>query len=337
MSLQVEDVSVGNESKDAAATKAIASIEKDWGKGSIFSMKDRVGAPVPHIRTGIYSVDHYVLGIGGVPKGRIVEIFGPEASGKTTLAYRIVAEAQRSGGKAAYIDLEHAVDATWCAKNGVNVDDLLISQPDFGEMALEIADTLVRSRAFSVVVVDSVAALVPKAELEGDFGESHMGLAARLMGQAMRKLTAAVSQSGTLLLFINQIRQSMAGGYGPSETTPGGRALRFYASQRIDIRRIGQVKHGDEIIGNRTKIKAVKNRMAPPFREVEVDLLYDLGFDPVGDLIEVGQESGVVKKAGAWYHILGQKFQGKEAAREYFSAPERTDELYKAVVSGGVQ
>lgn len=298
-------------------------------------MGSKVGVVMPHIPTGIYALDHHALGIGGVPKGRIIEIFGPESSGKTTMALTIIAESQKRGGRCAVIDAEHALDPNWATKQGVDVDALDISQPDYGEQALEICDELVRSGAYDVIVVDSVAALVPKAELDGEMGDSNMGLHARLMSQAMRKLTASVHRTGTVLIFINQIREKIGVMFGSPETTTGGRALKFYASVRMDVRRIGQVKDGDQIIGNKTKVKIVKNKVSAPFREVEFDLLYNLGLDKSGNLLDVAAERGVVEKSGAWYSYKGERLgQGRLAARNLIAGDATLeDKILKEVVA----
>lgn len=296
----------------AAYDAAINQIEKDHGKGSIFKLGDKPPSKVAVIPTGIYTLDYHALGVGGLPRGRIIEIFGPESSGKTTLALQAVAQAQKAGGRAAFVDVEHALDPTWAVTNGVNVADLLISQPDWGEQALQITETLIASGAFSVIVVDSVAALVPKSELDGDIGDSNVGVQARLMSQAMRKFTGIVSKTNTIVIFINQIREKIGVMFGSPETTTGGRALRFYSSVRLDVRRVGQVKEGDTIIGNRTKIKIVKNKVAPPFKEVEVDLLYATGFDGVGSLFDAAVGCGVITKAGSWFSYGDEKLgQGR--------------------------
>ncbi len=296
----------------------ILQLEKSYGKGSI--MRLGAGESPPDtgvISTGALGVD-IALGIGGVPRGRVVEIFGPESSGKTTLALHIVAEAQKQGGIAAFIDAEHALDVTYARALGVRTDDLLISQPDTGEQALEIAEVLVRSGAIDVVVVDSVAALVPRAEIEGEMGDAHVGLQARLMSQALRKLTAAIARSNTTVVFINQIREKIGVMFGSPETTPGGRALKFYASVRIDIRRIAQIKKGQDVVGNRTKVKIVKNKMAPPFRECELDILYGEGLSYEGDLIDQGAAMEIVEKSGMWYSFEGERIgQGRDATRQF--------------------
>jgi len=304
--------------KNKALDAAVGQIERAFGKGSIM----RLGAgqkpvEIESIPTGSLSLD-IALGIGGLPKGRIVEIFGPESSGKTTLALHVVAEAQKKGGACAFVDAEHALDPSYAKKLGVNLEDLLISQPDAGEQALEIADTLVRSGAIDVLVVDSVAALVPKAELEGEMGDSHMGLQARLMSQALRKLTASISRSQTLVIFINQIRMKIGVMFGNPETTTGGNALKFYASVRLDIRRIGQIKERDEVVGNQTKVKVVKNKVAPPFKVVIFDIMYGEGISKVGELVDMGVTAGIIEKSGAWFSFDDQRIgQGRENAKQF--------------------
>jgi len=305
--------------KEKALELALAAVEKQFGKGSILRLgkEENIGGEVNVIPTGSVSLD-IALGCGGVPRGRIVEIFGPESSGKTTLCLHVVAEAQKRGGLAAYIDAEHALDVGYARKLGVRTDDLLISQPDTGEQALEICDMLVRSGAMDVIIIDSVAALVPKAEIEGEMGDSHVGLHARLMSQALRKLTATISKSNTTVIFINQIRMKIGVMYGSPETTTGGNALKFYASQRLDIRRVGAIKNGEETIGNRTRVKVVKNKLAPPFKEVEFDILYGQGISHEGDLLDLATEQGIVDKSGAWYAFNGERIgQGRENAREF--------------------
>jgi recombination protein RecA len=299
-----------------AIEAALSNIEKKFGKGSIMRLGEREVSDVPAISTTSLSLDSAV-GVGGVPRGRIVEIYGPESSGKTTLALHIVAEAQKAGGVAAYIDAEHAMDADYAGKLGVDIDQLLISQPDSGEQALEIAEALVRSNGVDVIVIDSVAALVPRAELDGEMGDSLPGLQARLMSQALRKLTAIVSQSNTCFIFINQIREKIGVMFGNPETTTGGRALKFYASLRLDIRRIGAIKDGDRVVGNRTKVKVAKNKVAPPFRECEFDIMYGEGISREGDLLDLAVVQRVVEKSGAWFSYKGDRLgQGRENAKQ---------------------
>ncbi|CAI3950185.1 RecA/RadA recombinase (RecA) (PDB:1B22) [Commensalibacter communis] len=303
--------------KNKALDGALAQIERAFGKGSIMKMGEKPSIQVETISTGSIGLD-IGLGIGGVPRGRVVEIYGPESSGKTTMALHIIAEAQKMGGTCAFIDAEHALDPVYARKLGVDIDNLLISQPDAGEQALEIVDTLVRSGAVDVLVVDSVAALVPRAELEGDMGDSHVGLHARLMSQALRKLTGSVSRSNTCLVFLNQIRQKIGVMFGSPETTTGGNALKFYASVRMDIRRIGQVKDKEEISGNQTRVKVVKNKMAPPFRQVEFDIMYGEGISKTGELIDLGVKAGIVEKAGSWFSCDGQRIgQGRENVKQF--------------------
>jgi recombination protein RecA len=300
-----------------AIEAALAQIDKQFGKGSIMRLGSREKVDVPAIPTGALSLDA-ALGVGGLPRGRVAEIFGPESSGKTTLALHVISEAQRRGGMAAFIDAEHALDANYAAKLGVNTDDLLVSQPDSGEQALEIAEVLIRSGAVDVLVIDSVAALVPRAELEGEMGDAQMGLQARLMSQALRKLTSIVAKSKTCLVFINQLREKIGVMFGNPETTTGGRALKFYASIRLDIRRIASLKEGEAIIGSRAKVKVVKNKVAPPFREAEFDILYGEGISKEGDLIDLGVEHTVIEKSGAWYAYKGERLgQGRENARQF--------------------
>jgi recombination protein RecA len=297
---------------------AVSQIEKQFGKGSIMRLGQR-GAIVPMetISTGAISID-YALGIGGLPRGRVVEIFGPESSGKTTLALQVIAEAQKTGGMAAFVDAEHALDAQYAQKLGVDLENLLVSQPDHGEQALEIVEVLVRSNSVDVVVVDSVAALVPKAEIEGEMGEAQMGLQARLMSQALRKLTGVVSKSKTTLIFINQLREKIGVMFGNPETTTGGRALKFYASVRIDIRRIASIKDGDQVIGGRTRVKVVKNKVAPPFREAEFDIMYGEGISREGDLLDLAVEKRIIEKSGAWFAFSGERLgQGRENAKQF--------------------
>jgi recombination protein RecA len=298
-----------------AVEAALANIEKKFGKGSIMRLGEKEVADVLAISTTSLSLDA-AIGVGGIPRGRVIEIFGPEASGKTTLALHIVAEAQKAGGIAAYIDAEHAMDAEYAGKLGVNIDELLISQPDSGEQALEIAEALVRSNGVDVIVIDSVAALVPRAELDGEMGDSLPGLQARLMSQALRKLTAVVGQTNTSLIFINQIREKIGVMFGSPETTTGGRALKFYSSVRIDIRRIGSIKDGDRVVGNRTKVKIVKNKVAPPFRECEFDIMYGEGISREGDVLDLAVANRVVEKSGAWFSYAGERLgQGRENSK----------------------
>jgi recombination protein RecA len=304
--------------RNKAIDIAVGQIEKQFGKGSIMRLGQRnsVG-PIPSISTGSISID-YALGIGGLPRGRVTEIFGPESSGKTTLALQVIAEAQKAGGMAAFVDAEHALDAQYAQKLGVDLENLLVSQPDNGEQALEIVEVLIRSNSVDVVVVDSVAALVPKAEIEGEMGEAQMGLQARLMSQALRKLTGVVSKSNTTLVFINQLREKIGVMFGNPETTTGGRALKFYASVRIDIRRIASIKDGDQFIGGRTRVKVVKNKVAPPFREAEFDIMYGEGISREGDLLDLAVEKRIVEKSGAWFAYGGERLgQGRENAKQF--------------------
>src|SRR5688500_1807197 len=305
-----------NADRGRAVEAALANIEKRFGKGSIMRLGEREVSDIPAISTTSLSLDA-AIGVGGVPRGRIVEIYGPESSGKTTLALHIVAEAQKAGGVAAYIDAEHAMDAEYAGKLGVNIDELLISQPDSGEQALEICEALVRSNGVGVIVIDSVAALVPRAELDGEMGDSLPGLQARLMSQALRKLTAIVAQSNTCLIFINQIREKIGVMFGSPETTTGGRALKFYSSVRADIRRIGAIKDGDRVVGNRTKVKIVKNKVAPPFREASFDIMYGEGISREGDVIDLGVVHRAIEKSGAWFSYKGERLgQGRENAKQ---------------------
>jgi recombination protein RecA len=305
--------------KEKAIELAVSSIEKAFGRGSIMRLgnEDALVKDVEAISSGSISLD-IALGVGGLPRGRIIEIYGPESSGKTTLALHVIAEAQKKGGIAAFIDAEHAVDVNYARKLGVRTDDLLISQPDTGEQALEITETLVRSGAIDVLVVDSVAALVPKAELEGEMGDAHMGVQARLMSQALRKLTGTISKSQTIVIFINQIRMKIGVMFGNPETTTGGNALKFYASQRLDIRRIGAIKDGESVIGNRTRVKVVKNKVAPPFKEVEFDIMYGVGISREGDVLDLAANQDVVEKSGAWFSYGGERIgQGREQAKAF--------------------
>jgi len=319
--------------KQKALDAAIAQIDRAFGKGSVMKLGQRpVPSDVDTVSTGSLGLD-IALGIGGLPKGRIVEIYGPESSGKTTLALHVVAETQKAGGVAAFVDAEHALDPTYAKKLGVDVNELLISQPDTGEQSLEIADTLVRSGAVDVLVVDSVAALTPRAELEGEMGDSHVGLQARLMSQALRKLTGSISKSRCMVIFINQIRMKIGVMYGNPETTTGGNALKFYSSVRLEIRRTGQIKDKDDIVGNATRVKVVKNKMAPPFKQVEFDIMYGEGISKMGELIDLGVKAGVVEKSGSWYSYDSQRIgQGRENAKTYLrDTPEVAETIEKAV------
>ena len=328
------------EGKEKALKTAMEQIEKQFGKGAIMRLGENVGMNVEAIHTGSLTLD-LALGIGGIPKGRIVEIYGPESSGKTTVALHCVAEAQKAGGTAAFIDVEHALDPVYAAKLGVDIDSLLVSQPDSGEQALEIAEALVRSGAIDIIVIDSVAALVTKAEIEGDMGDSHVGQLARLMSQALRKLTGALAKTDCAAIFINQLREKIGVVYGNPETTTGGRALKFYASVRIDVRKGEQIKDGSEIIGARTKAKIVKNKVAPPFKTAEFDMMYGTGISHVGELVDVGVETGVIKKSGAWFYYGETRLgQGRDNVKKLFSenkelAAEIEEKIYAAVKSGG--
>jgi len=327
--MSTNDNSKAEESRGRAIEAALSQIEKQFGKGAVMKMGQKDAAEkVPAIPTGSIAFD-LALGIGGFPRGRVVEVFGPEATGKTTLAVHVIAEAQKQGGQAAFIDAEHAMDPKYAASIGVDVDELLISQPDYGEQALEIAEVLVRSGAVDVIVVDSVAALVPKAELEGEMGDAHMGLQARLMSQALRKLTAIVSRSKTCFIFVNQIREKIGFFLGSPETTTGGRALKFYSSLRVDVRKIATLKDGDKVIGNRVKVKIVKNKMAPPFRLAQFDIIYGEGISREGDLIDCGLEAGLIEKAGTWYSYKGERLgQGRENVKKLLrEKPEIGEEL----------
>lgn len=306
--------------RDKALEMALAGIEKQFGKGSVMKMGEKGSMAVDTVPTGALALD-LALGVGGLPRGRVVEIYGPESSGKSTLAMHVVAEAQRNGGICAYVDAEHAMDPVYAKAIGVDIDELLISQPDTGEQALEIADMLVRSGALDVVVIDSVAALTPRAEIEGEMGDTHVGLQARLMSQALRKLTANLNKTQTICIFINQLREKIGVMFGSPETTPGGRALKFYSSVRLDIRRIESIKDGVEVVGNRTRVKVVKNKVAPPFRQAEFDIMYGKGISREGSLLDIGVELGLIKKSGAWYTYEGEQLgQGRENAKSFLNA-----------------
>ena len=315
--------------KEKALETAVSQVERQFGKGAIMKLGSRPVIDVPVISTSSLALDK-ALGIGGLPRGRVTEIYGPEASGKTTLALHAVAEAQKQDGIAAFIDAEHALDTAYAKKLGVNCDDLLVAQPDTGEQALEIVDMLLRSGAMDILVIDSVAALVPRAEIEGEMGDSHMGLQARLMSQAMRKLTGTISKTLTSIIFINQIRMKIGVMFGNPETTTGGNALKFYSSVRIDIRRIGQIKDGQEVVGNRTRVRVVKNKMAPPFTEAEFDIMYGEGISKFGDLIDVGVEAGIVEKSGSWYSYDGERIgQGRENVKKFLKDnPDLYESMY---------
>ncbi len=321
-----------DEQKQKALAAALSQIEKQFGQGSVMRMGDATAADIDIVSTGSLALD-VALGIGGLPKGRIIEIYGPESSGKTTLSLQVAAETQKQGGTVAFVDAEHALDPTYAEKLGIAIDDLLVSQPDTGEQALEITDMLVRSGAVELIVVDSVAALTPKAEIEGEMGDSHMGLQARLMSQALRKLTGNIKRSNTMVIFINQIRMKIGVMFGNPETTTGGNALKFYASVRLDIRRIGAIKKGDEVIGNETKVKVVKNKMAPPFKIATFEILYGEGISYLGEIIDQGVQHGFIKKAGAWYSYEDERIgQGKENVRQYLKEhPEIVQEVDAAL------
>ena len=330
----VDDKKMDNSEKAKALDVAMSQIEQTYGKGSIMKLGQRTAMDIEAISTGSLSLD-VALGIGGLPKGRIVEIYGPESSGKTTLALHVIAEAQKSGENCAFIDAEHALDPAYAKKLGVNIDELLISQPDTGEQALEITDSLVRSKAISVLVVDSVAALTPKAEIEGEMGDAHMGLQARLMSQALRKLTGSVSKSNCMVIFINQIRMKIGVMFGSPETTAGGSALKFYSSCRLDIRRIGAIKDKDEIIGNQTRVKVVKNKVAPPFRLVEFDIMYGEGISKLGELIDLGVKVGTVEKSGAWFSYKGEKIgQGRENSKIFLKENPAIAQEIESIIRG---
>ena len=324
---------IKDSNKDKALTAALSQIERQFGKGSMMRLGDSETISIPAISTGSLGLD-IALGVGGLPRGRVVEIYGPESSGKTTLALQVIAEAQKKGGTCAFIDAEHALDPIYAEALGVDVDNLLVSQPDTGEQALEICDMVVRSSALDVVVIDSVAALTPRAEIEGDMGDSHMGLQARLMSQALRKMTGNIKTSNTLVIFINQIRMKIGVMFGSPETTTGGNALKFYASVRLDIRRIGAIKEGDEVIGNETRVKVVKNKVAPPFKQTEFQILYGKGISRLGEIIDLGVNNDLVEKAGSWYAYKGDKIgQGKKNAVIYLEEhPEAAKEIELALL-----
>ncbi|MEA3003348.1 MAG: recombination protein RecA [Sphingomonadales bacterium] len=342
----VTDGNSGNMDKQKALEAALAQIDRAFGKGSAMKLGSREAVEIETISTGSLGLD-IALGIGGLPRGRVVEIYGPESSGKTTLALHVIAEAQRNGGAAAFVDAEHALDPIYARKLGVDVDELIVSQPDTGEQALEITDTLVRSNAIDVLVVDSVAALVPRAEIEGEMGDSHVGLQARLMSQSLRKLTGSISKSKCLVIFINQLRMKIGVMYGNPETTTGGNALKFYASVRLDIRRTGQIKDRDDIVGNTTRVKVVKNKVAPPFKQVEFDIMYGEGISKVGEILDLGVKAGIVEKSGAWFSYDSIRIgQGRENAKVYLKEnPDvaarierairgKTDEVAEALMTG---
>ncbi len=324
--------------KQRALEAALAQIDRAFGKGSVMKLGDKGKVDIESVSSGSLGLD-IALGIGGLPKGRIVEIYGPESSGKTTLALHVVAEVQKLGGTAAFVDAEHALDPSYAHRLGVNLDDLLVSQPDTGEQALEITDTLVRSGAVDIIVIDSVAALTPRAEIEGEMGDQLPGLQARLMSQALRKLTASISKAKTLVIFINQIRMKIGVMYGSPETTTGGNALKFYASVRLDIRRTGSVKQRDEIIGNNVRVKVVKNKVAPPFREVEFDIMYGQGISKLGEIIDLGVKAGVIEKSGSWYSFNSERIgQGRDNTRDFLKAhPDTAAEIEKAVRASSVK
>ena len=336
---ELKVVNMENNDKSKALEAALEQIERTYGKGSIMKLGENSVVEIESISTGSLGLD-IALGIGGLPRGRVIEIYGPESSGKTTLALHVAAEAQKAGGVCAFVDAEHALDPVYAKKLGVKVEDLLISQPDTGEQALEIADTLVRSGAVDVLVIDSVAALVPRAELEGDMGDSHVGLQARLMSQALRKLTSSISKSRTTVIFINQIRMKIGVMYGSPETTSGGNALKFYASVRLDIRRIGQIKEREEVVGNQTRVKVVKNKVAPPFRVVEFDIMYGEGISYLGEIIDLGVKEGIVEKSGSWYSYGNERIgQGRENAKLYLKDNSKVAEEISVAVkkSAGLQ
>ena len=328
----IDSKKTGNMDRQKALDAALAQIDRAFGKGSAMKLGSREKLEIEAISTGSLGLD-IALGIGGLPKGRIIEIYGPESSGKTTLALHAIAEAQKNGGTAAFVDAEHALDPVYAKKLGVDIDELIVSQPDTGEQALEIVDTLVRSNAIDILIVDSVAALVPRAEIEGEMGDSHVGLQARLMSQALRKLTGSISRSKCMVIFINQVRMKIGVMYGNPETTTGGNALKFYASVRLDIRRTGQIKDRDDIVGNATRVKVVKNKVAPPFKQVEFDIMYGEGISKIGEILDLGVKAGLVEKSGAWFSYDSVRIgQGRENAKNYLREnPEMTARLEKAI------
>jgi recombination protein RecA len=329
---KVDSKAGGDPNRERALSAALAQIERQFGKGSMMRLGDREQVSIPAISTGSLGLD-IALGIGGLPRGRVVEIYGPESSGKTTLTLQVIAEAQRKGGTCAFIDAEHALDPIYAESLGVDTDDLLVSQPDTGEQALEICDMIVRSGAVDVVVIDSVAALTPKAEIEGEMGDSHVGLQARLMSQALRKMTGNIKNSNTLVIFINQIRMKIGVMFGSPETTTGGNALKFYSSVRLDIRRIGAVKEGDEVVGNETRVKVVKNKVAPPFRQTEFQILYGQGINRLGEVLDLGVQQGLVEKSGAWYAYKSDRIgQGRKNSADFLAAnPEIAEEIEQEI------
>jgi len=332
--MATENGSRNDAARERALDLALKQIEKQFGKGSIMKLGDAPVAAIPSISTGSLALDH-ALGIGGLPRGRVIEIYGPESSGKTTLATHVIAEAQKAGGTCAFIDAEHAFDAGYAAQLGVQIENLVVSQPDTGEQALEICDMLIRSGALDVVVIDSVAALVPRAEIEGEMGDSHMGLQARLMSQALRKLTGVISRTRTVLIFINQIREKIGVMFGNPETTTGGRALKFYSSVRLDIRRIGAIKEGSDVVGNRTRVKVVKNKVAPPFRDVEFDIIYGEGISALGELIDLALAGDIIQKSGSWYSYGDIRIgQGRDAAKQWLRDNEEQQAELKHKVRG---
>lgn len=328
----IDSKKTGNMDRQKALDAALAQIDRAFGKGSAMKLGSREKLEIEAISTGSLGLD-IALGIGGLPKGRIIEIYGPESSGKTTLALHAIAEAQKNGGTAAFVDAEHALDPVYAKKLGVDIDELIVSQPDTGEQALEIVDTLVRSNAIDILIVDSVAALVPRAEIEGEMGDSHVGLQARLMSQALRKLTGSISRSKCMVIFINQVRMKIGVMYGNPETTTGGNALKFYASVRLDIRRTGQIKDRDDIVGNATRVKVVKNKVAPPFKQVEFDIMYGEGISKIGEMLDLGVKAGIVEKSGAWFSYDSVRIgQGRENAKTFLREhPEMADKLEKAI------